>query len=124
MRVNKTSKNSLNFEIIYIFLPTYVLKKSRWYYMLDNTLDELLNWVMGADRRQILMESMRERDIVKAADIAHETWRSTQNISRAMKELEARGLMECLTPEKNTWRKYILTDMGEKVLEKMEERNF
>ncbi len=91
--------------------------------MLDKTLDELLNWVMGADRRQILMESMRGRDIVKAADIAHETWRSTQNISRAMKELESRGLMECLNPEKSTWRKYILTDMGEKVLEKLEERN-
>lgn len=92
--------------------------------MLENTLDELLIWVASSDRRQILMESMRGRDTVRAADIAHETWRSTQNISRAMRELEGRGLMECLNPEKNTWKKYILTDMGEKVLDKMEEKNF
>ncbi|MFY1111891.1 MAG: sugar-specific transcriptional regulator TrmB [Methanosarcinaceae archaeon] len=92
--------------------------------MLENTFDELLKWVVSSDRRQILMESMRGRDIVKAADVAHETWRSTQNISRAMKELEGRGLMECLTPEKSTWKKYILTDVGERVLAKMEEMNF
>jgi len=92
--------------------------------MLENTLDELLEWVASSDRRQILMESMRGREIVRATDVAHETWRSTQNISRAMRELEGRGLMECLNPEKSTWKKYILTDMGEKVLEQMEEQNF
>jgi hypothetical protein len=92
--------------------------------MLENTLDELLKWVASSERRQILMESMKGRDIVRAADVAHETWRSTQNISRAMRELEGRGLMECLNPEKSTWKKYILTDMGEKVLEQMEKQNF
>ncbi len=92
--------------------------------MLEDTLDELLKWVVSSDRRQVLMESMRGRDIVKAADVAHETWRSTQNISRAMRELEGRGLMECLNPEKSTWKKYTLTDMGERVLEQMEEQNF
>lgn len=87
-----------------------------------NSTDELVRWVISIDRRLILMETMKDHTIVRASDIAHETSRSTQNISRALKELETKGLVECLTPEKTTWKKYILTDMGKKVLVKLEKR--
>ena len=95
-------------------------RKSAMKNMDENSLDELLRWVVSVDRRLILMGSMKKHNIVKASDIAHETQRSTQNISRALKEFENKGLIECLTPEKTTWKKYILTNTGKQVLKKLE----
>jgi len=81
-------------------------------------IDDLIKWVISVDRRLVLMETMKGHTVVKASDIAHETNRSTQNISHALKELEDKGLIECLTPEKTTWKKFILTDMGKEILKK------
>lgn len=88
--------------------------------MTENSIDEMPKWIISVDRRIILLEYMKKHTIAKASDIAHETDRSTQNISRALKEFEDRGLLECLTPDKTTWKRYVLTDTGRKVLEKMD----
>nr|QNO47471.1 hypothetical protein IILFPGFB_00044 [Methanosarcinales archaeon ANME-2c ERB4] len=88
------------------------------------SIEELLRWVVSVDRRLVLMKSMKGHTVVKASDVAHETSRSTQNISRALKELEDKGLIECLTPEKITWKKYMLTDMGKDVLDELDEKYF
>lgn len=89
-----------------------------------SAIDDLLKWVISVDRRLVLMETMKGHTVVKASDIAHETNRSTQNISHALKELEDKGLIECLTPEKTTWKKFILTDMGKEILKKLDETYF
>jgi len=83
-------------------------------------IDDLIKWVISVDRRFVLIESMKGHTVVRASDIAHETSRSTQNISHALKELEDKGLIECLTPEKTTWKKFILTDMGKEILKKLD----
>jgi len=88
----------------------------------ENSIDELLLWVVSVDRRLVLMEAMKDHTIIKASDIAHETHRSTQNISRALKELEDKDLIKCLTPEKATWKKYVLTAKGKEVLKKMDDQ--
>ena len=85
----------------------------------EKLINELLMWIISVDRRLVLMETMKGHTVFKASDIAHETNRSTQNISRALHELEEKGLIECLTPEKTTWKKFILTDMGKEILKKM-----
>jgi Mn-dependent DtxR family transcriptional regulator len=86
----------------------------------ESSIDELLKWIISVDRRLILMESMKRHTFVRASDVAHELGRSTQNINRALKELESKGLIQCLTPDKTTWKKYTLTDTGKKVLEKLD----
>jgi DNA-binding MarR family transcriptional regulator len=88
--------------------------------MTENSIDELVNWVISVDRRLILLNSMKRHTFVRASDIAHEASRSTQNISHALKEFENKGLIQCLTPDKTTWKKYVLTDSGKKVLEKLD----
>ena len=88
----------------------------------ENSIDKLLKWVISVDRRFVLMETMKERSVVKASDVAQQTSRSTQNISRALKELQEKGLIECLTPEKTTWKKYILTDLGKEILKQLDEK--
>ena len=90
----------------------------------EYSIDDLIKWVISVDRRLVLMETMKDHTMVKASDIAHKTSRSTQNISRALRELEDKGLIECLTPEKTTWKKFILTDLGSEVLNKLDEKYF
>ena len=73
-------------------------------------------WVLGVDRRVVVLKMMHEKRMIQASDIADSTDRSLQNISYAMRELEEKGLIKCLTPEKHTWKKYILTEKGQKYL--------
>ncbi|MEM0448344.1 MAG: winged helix DNA-binding protein [Methanomassiliicoccales archaeon] len=80
---------------------------------------ELVRWVLGVDRRVLVMKEISRSDIVKPAKIAERYGRSVQNISRAIHELEGQGLVECLTPSKKTWKRYILTEKGKKVYQEL-----
>jgi predicted transcriptional regulator len=82
-------------------------------------IDDLTKWIIAVDRRVLVMKTIHEHGLIKASEIAEKTGRSLQNISRALRELEEYGLIECLTPEKHTWKRYILTDNGLQVFEKL-----
>jgi len=84
-------------------------------------IEELSMWVLGVDRRVVVLKKMYETRMIQASDIAESTDRSLQNISYAMRELEKQGLIKCITPEKHTWRKYILTEKGTEVFENLKE---
>jgi len=86
-------------------------------------IDELSMWVLGVDRRVVVLKMMHEKRMIQASDIAESTGRSLQNISYAMRELEEKGLIKCLTPEKHTWKKYIPTEKGTEVIENLKENN-
>ncbi|MBI0582786.1 MAG: MarR family transcriptional regulator [Methanomassiliicoccus sp.] len=79
-------------------------------------MEDLTRWVLGVDRRVAVMRALESSAAFSAADIAERSGRSVQNISRAIHELEGKGLIECLTPEKLTWKRYLLTDAGKAVL--------
>lgn len=83
-------------------------------------VDEIVRWVLSADRRLLLMGTIRHSRVVKASEVARSTDRSIQNISRAIKECEELELVECITPDKHTWKKYMLTDQGHHVLRELE----
>jgi predicted transcriptional regulator len=85
--------------------------------------DELTMWVLGVDRRIVVLKMMHEKRMMQAADIADSTDRSLQNISYAMRELEERGLIQSLTPGKKTWKKFILTEKGTEVFEILEKNH-
>ena len=82
-------------------------------------IDELTRWVLSVDRRVLVMKEIHENELIKASEIAEKTGRSLQNISRDLRELEEHVLIECLTPEKHTWKRYILTEKGMQVFEKL-----
>jgi predicted transcriptional regulator len=86
-------------------------------------IDELTMWVLGVNRRLIVLKMMHEKRMIQASDIADSTERSLQNISYAMRELEEQGLIKCITPDKRTWKKFILTEKGIKVFEELKENN-
>ena len=76
-------------------------------------------WVIDVDRRLITIRYFKKEKILHPADIAKENNRSIQNISRAVHELETQEILKPID-EKVTWRKYILTDKGKKVLDEIE----
>jgi len=78
-------------------------------------IDGLSMWVLGVDRRLIVLKMMHEKKMLQASDIADSTDRSLQNISYAMREMEKQGLIKCITPDKHTWKKYIPTERGTEV---------
>lgn len=86
-------------------------------------IDELSTWVLGVNRRLIVLKTMHEKRLIQASDIADSTDRSLQNISYAMRELEKQGLIKCLTPDKHTWKKYIPTEKGTGVFEKLKKNH-
>lgn len=85
--------------------------------------DEVTMWVLGVDRRIVVLKMMYEKKMMQAADIADSTDRSLQNISYAMRELEERGLIQSLTPGKKTWKKFIMTEKGTEVFENLEKNH-
>jgi predicted transcriptional regulator len=76
-------------------------------------------WVIDVDRRLITINAFKKEKILHPSDIAKENNRSIQNISRAVHELENQGILKPID-EKVTWRKYILTEKGKKVLNEIE----
>ncbi|MCX9081660.1 MAG: winged helix DNA-binding protein [Candidatus Methanoperedens sp.] len=86
-------------------------------------IDELTMWVLGVNRRVVVLKMMHEKRMIQASDIANSTDRSLQNISYAMRELEERGLIQSLTPGKKTWKKFIPTEKGTEVFEKLKKND-
>jgi len=76
-------------------------------------------WVIDVDRRLITIKAFKKEKILHPSDIAKDNNRSIQNISRAIHELEQENIIKPID-EKITWRKYILTNKGEKVLDEIE----
>ena len=76
-------------------------------------------WVIDVDRRLIALKAFKKEKILHPSVIAKESHRSIQNISRAIHELEEQDIVIPID-EKVSWRKYILTETGKKVLLEIE----
>jgi predicted transcriptional regulator len=81
--------------------------------------EDLTRWILSVDRRILVLKAVDATGPFSAADIAERSGRSVQNISRALHELEEKGLVERLDPGKQTWKRYLLTCRGEAMFEKV-----
>jgi predicted transcriptional regulator len=86
-------------------------------------IDKLIRWVLAVDRRVLVMKTIHEYGLIKASSISEKTGRSLQNTSRTLRELEEHGLIGCLTPEKHTWKRFVLTEKGLHVFESLRRYN-
>lgn len=85
-------------------------------------MEDTTKWVLSVDRRLLVMRALEATEAFSAAEIAERTGRSVQNISRAIDELEGKGLIECLTPQKHSWKRYLLTEQGKAVIDDLRDR--
>jgi len=89
----------------------------------EKTLEELVRYVLGVDRRVFVLKEFEQRPLLQASDIAEDVERSLQNISRALKELEKKEIVSCINPQRRTWKRYILTEVGKQVLNTLKSRS-
>lgn len=82
-------------------------------------IKEIALWVIDVDRRLITLKAFKKERILHPSAIAQESNRSIQNISRAIHELEQQNIVHPID-DKVTWKKYILTEKGKKVLNEIE----
>jgi len=82
-------------------------------------IKECALWVIDVDRRLITIKAFKKEKILHPSDIAKESHRSIQNISRAIHELEKQDIIKPID-KKISWRKYILTEKGKKVLNEID----
>jgi len=89
----------------------------------EKILQELIHYVLSVDRRVFVVKEFEHRPLLQASDIAEDVGRSLQNISRALKELEKKGIVLCINPQRRTWKRYILTETGNHVLNTLKSQN-
>ena len=82
----------------------------------EDNLQELVDFILSVDRRYLVIKEFQEHKILQASHIAKKVGRSLQNCSRALKELEKNEIVILLTPEKESWKRYILSEKGKKLL--------
>jgi len=81
-----------------------------------------MNWkdysyvIRGKNRKLVLLALETQK---MPTQVAKELKINLPHISRALKELELRGLAKCLTPSERVGRLYILTKEGKEVLKKV-----
>jgi DNA-binding PadR family transcriptional regulator len=80
---------------------------------------ELISFAQGRIRR-LCLESLALSPKTPSA-IAKASGESLPHISRALKELSERDLVECLTPNLPKNRIYRITDKGKDILSKLKE---
>ncbi len=82
---------------------------------------ELLSFMQGKVRRSALFAL---RDGPKTpSKIADETGEHLSHISRALREMKEKGLVECMTPGRSKNRIYQITEKGVIVLEELSKNN-
>jgi DNA-binding MarR family transcriptional regulator len=78
---------------------------------------ELYAWVMrGRQRRRVLAALSKPR---LPSELKREAGMSLTNLSKTLRSLEDKGMVECLTPGNKTGRLYGLTEKGQAIREEM-----
>ena len=82
----------------------------------EENLQELVDFILSVDRRYLVMKEFQEHKVLQASHIAKKVGRSLQNCSRALKELEKSEIVILINPGKESWKRYVLSEKGKKLL--------
>ena len=81
-------------------------------------IQELYGFIVASKRRNDVLKSLKDKPL-RPFEIARKTGYKAPNVSRTLFDLERKKLVECITPDKASWRVYAITDLGKEVLKKM-----
>ncbi len=76
------------------------------------------SFVIRAKNRTKILRALSK--IKTPTQLAEELGLNLSHTSRALRELEKKGLIECLTPDENVGRIYTRTELGEKIVEEID----
>lgn len=78
-------------------------------------IQKLYGFVISSKRRLDILKSLNNKPL-RPFEIAKKTKYKAPNVSNVLFQLEKEGLVECLTPDKSSWRVYAITQLGKEVL--------
>lgn len=76
---------------------------------------QLHGFVIASKRRHRVLRLLGSAPM-RPAELAAKTSIEIASVSRTLFQLEKKGLVVCLTPEKSSWRVYAITELGKKAL--------
>lgn len=83
-------------------------------------MSKQLSYVIRGKNRRLVLEQLIEPRTPTEVSARTQIQRSA--VSRAVLELEKRGMVKCLTPNEKMGRLYTLTSSGKKILEIVKKR--
>jgi DNA-binding MarR family transcriptional regulator len=75
----------------------------------------ICSYILRSKNRKLVLSALARPKT--PSQIAKETGILLPHVSRALRELEQKGLVKCLTPNEKLGRIYALTDLGKQILE-------
>lgn len=76
---------------------------------------QLYAFISTSKIRKKVLEALLKKDI-RQIEIAKIVKEKQPNVSKALYELEKKGIVICLTPDKKAWKVYGITELGKQVL--------
>lgn len=77
--------------------------------------NELIGYIYSSTLRKKVLKFLEKNSPARPMEIAKGINKYQPHISNVLKAFEAKGLVNCITPRKRTWRVYLLTDLGKKM---------
>ncbi|MFW9882661.1 MAG: ArsR family transcriptional regulator [Candidatus Thorarchaeota archaeon] len=78
-------------------------------------IQELYGFVFSSKRRERILQGLKKKPL-RPFEIARKLKYKAPNVSKTLFQLEKHNLIECITPNKCSWRLYAITDLGKQVL--------
>ena len=78
-------------------------------------IQELYGFIVSSKRRENVLKALKNKPL-RPFEIARKTKYKAPNVSKTLFQLEKHGLVECITPNKDSWRVYAITELGKQVL--------
>ncbi|MBR9704648.1 MarR family transcriptional regulator [Candidatus Pacearchaeota archaeon] len=78
-------------------------------------IQELYGFIISSKRRENVLKSLKIKPL-RPFELAKKTKYKAPNVSNALFQLQKYKLVECITPNKSSWRVYAITDLGKEVL--------
>ena len=78
-------------------------------------IQELYGFIISSKRRHKVLKTLNSKPL-RPFEIARKTKYKAPNVSTTLFQLEKKGLVKCITPDKSSWRVYTITDLGKEVL--------
>jgi len=78
-------------------------------------IQELYGFLVSSLRRLNVLKALKNKPL-RPFEIAKKIKYKAPNVSKTLFKLEKYKLVECITPNKSSWRVYAITDLGKQVL--------
>lgn len=80
-------------------------------------IKELYGLIITSKIRLGILQTLNKKSPTLQSGIAKKMKRKQQDISKEMYKLVKEGLVECLTPDKGSYKAYVISKLGKEVLD-------